>query len=120
MIVVYMYGIENSLQKEEINNAINILYHVVKRAGDGMLCVTVQYRKKEHWFDEECLKRKRETTDALRDFREKNNGTSRIKYWESRMLCEKILKDKRNIWQEKEAEDINKLVRLEKEIMVSY
>jgi hypothetical protein len=61
------------------------------------------YRKKEHWFDEVCVERNRETKDALTDFREKNDDTSRIKYWECRMLYEKIFEDKRNKWQEKQA-----------------
>jgi hypothetical protein len=99
------------LQKEERDNVVNILQHMVERAGDSVRCVWGQYRKKKHWFDEGCVKRKRETRNALRDFRGKNGDTSRIKYLESRKLYEKILEDKRNIWQAKEAVEINKLVR---------
>jgi hypothetical protein len=57
------------------------------------------------------MKKKRETRDALRDFRDKNDGTIRIQYWKRRKLYEKILQYKRNIWQKKEAEEINKLAK---------
>jgi hypothetical protein len=37
-----------------------------------------KYRKKKHWFDEECMKKKREKKEALRKFKEKDNDKSRI------------------------------------------
>jgi hypothetical protein len=40
------YGIKLSLQKEEINNAVNILYHTFKRAGDSMQYDRGEYRKR--------------------------------------------------------------------------
>jgi hypothetical protein len=109
--LICMYGIEFSMKKEEINNAINILYHMIKRVRDSRWYVRGRYRKKKHWFYEEGVKSKKGTRDVLRYFTEKNDDTRRIKYWERRKSYEKILQSKRNIWQEKEAEEINKLVR---------
>jgi hypothetical protein len=42
-------------------------------------------RGNRYWFDEECIESKRISTEALRDFKENNDETSRIKYWGSRL-----------------------------------
>jgi hypothetical protein len=45
---------------------------------------------------------------ALRTFKEKDDDISRTEYWAKRN--ERLVREKRGIWQEKEAEYINKLV----------
>jgi hypothetical protein len=47
---------------------------------------------------------------ALRKFKEKDDDISRTEYWAKRKAYERIVGKKRCIWQEKEAEYINKLV----------
>lgn len=68
-------------------------------------------RKEKYFFDKECVKRKRETRGSLRDFGEKFGDGNGISNWEKRKMYEKIKKNKRNIWQKKEAQEINELVR---------
>jgi hypothetical protein len=46
---------------------------------------------------------------ALRKFKEKDDDISRTEYWAKRKVCERMVGKKRCIWQEKEAEYINKL-----------
>jgi hypothetical protein len=77
---------------------------MIKSAGGNMRCGGKKHRKKEHGFNDEWMKRKREMKEALRKFKEKDDDESRIKYWESRTV-----QNKRSIWQEKEAEQINSL-----------
>jgi hypothetical protein len=68
------------------------------------------FSRKEHWFDEECWEKRRQTRVALRKFKEKDDDASRTEYWVRRKAYERIVEKKRGIWQEKEAEYINKLV----------
>jgi hypothetical protein len=110
-----MYGIKFLLQKGKINEAVNIRLFLVKRARAKMRCDGRKYRKEKHWFDEECMEKKREMKEALRKFKEKDDDKSRIEYWENRKAYERTVENKKCIWQEKEAECLNKLVR-EKEI----
>jgi hypothetical protein len=110
-----MYRIKLLLQNGKINEAQNILLFSLRRAGAKMRCDGKKYRKKEHRFDEECTEKKREAKEALRKFKEKVDDESRIAYWEKRKAYEIPVEKKSCIWQEKEAECINKLVR-EKEM----
>jgi hypothetical protein len=48
---------------------------------------------------------------ALRDFKSQNNEESRIRYWVCRNRYAKILEHKRNVWQAKELECINTVMR---------
>jgi hypothetical protein len=84
---------------------------LIKRAEAKMRCDGKRYKKKEHWFDEKYMEKKRETKEALRKFKEKNDDESRTEYWENRKAHERTVDNKRCISQENEAEYINKLVR---------
>jgi hypothetical protein len=75
-----------------------------------MRCDRRMVSTKEHWFDEECWEKRRETRVALRKFKEKDYDISRTEYWAKRKSYERMVGKKRCIWQEKEAEYINKLV----------
>jgi hypothetical protein len=70
-----------------------------------------RYRKKKHWFDEECMEKRRITREAIRKFKGQDDDENRIEYWENRKAYERIVEKKRCRWQEKEAEYINKLVK---------
>jgi primosomal protein N'' len=82
---------------------------LVRRAGAKMRCVRRMFGRKEHWFDEECWEKRRQTMVALRKFKEKD-GLSRTEYWAKRKAYERMVGKKRCMRQEKEAEYINKLV----------
>jgi hypothetical protein len=64
---------------------------LVKRAGTNMRCTGKKYRKKNLWFDEECMEKNTEMKEALRKFKEKDYNESRIQYWESRTEHERIV-----------------------------
>jgi hypothetical protein len=66
-----MLGIKLLLQNGKTNEAQNILIFLVRRAGAKMRFVGRRYRKKEHWFDEECMDKRREMKEALRKFKGK-------------------------------------------------
>jgi hypothetical protein len=70
---------------------------LVKRAGTSMRRTGKKYGKKEHWFDEECMAKKRESKEALRKFKEKDNEESRTEYWKSRKAYGRAVENKRCI-----------------------
>jgi hypothetical protein len=72
---------------------------------------TGRNRDKCHSFGEECSENKRTLRRALRDFKAKNDEESRIKYWVCRKRYAKILEHRRKVWQAKEVERINTVVR---------
>jgi hypothetical protein len=82
----------------------------VRRAGAKMRCDRRMVRRKEHWFDVECGEKRRQTRMALKKFKEKDDDISRTDYWAKSKEYERLVGEKRGIWQEKEAEYINKLV----------
>jgi hypothetical protein len=57
------------------------------------------------------MEKRRVTREALRKFKEQDDDESRIEYWENRKAYERTVEKTRCIWQEKEAEYINKLVK---------
>jgi hypothetical protein len=69
------------LQKDKINKTLNILYFLVKRDEANTRCTGINYRKKEHYFEEECMEKMRETENTLRRFKEKDADGSRFEYW---------------------------------------
>jgi hypothetical protein len=87
---------------------------LVKRAGANMRCSGKKYRKKEHLFDEEFMKKKKETKEHLRKLEGKDRDESRIEYGGSRKAYERTVENKRCIWQKTTAEYINKLIRQKK------
>lgn len=48
------------------------------------------------WFDEKCVEGNRESREASKDFKEKNE-TSRIKYWERRNMYERNVENKKAV-----------------------
>jgi hypothetical protein len=109
--VLCIQEIQSSLQRGEFNNVVKILGFMVKTAGAKMRQYTGRNRDKFHLFDEECNENKRMLRRALRDFKAKNDEESRIKYWVCRNRYAKILEHKRKVWQAKEVECINTVVR---------
>jgi hypothetical protein len=77
-----MQGIRYFLQKDQINEAYNLLLFSVRRAGAKMRCVRRMFRRKEHWFDEECWEKRRQTRVSLRKFKEKDDDISRTEHEE--------------------------------------
>jgi hypothetical protein len=51
---------------------------LVKRAGTNMRCTGKKYRKKNLWFDEECMEKNTEMNGALRKLKEKDYDGSRM------------------------------------------
>jgi hypothetical protein len=94
-----------------VNNVVDILHFMVKRAGAKMRLSGGNHRGSRHWFDEESIQSKRKSREALRVFKENNDEVSRIKYWESRKKYERVVVKKKAAWQMEEAEHINILVR---------
>jgi hypothetical protein len=109
--VLYIHGIQSSLQRDEVNNVVDILYFMVKRAGAKMRQSGGNHRGSGHWFDEECVESKRKSRKAQRVFKENSDEVRRIKYWESRKKYESVIMKKKAAWQTEEAERINILVR---------
>jgi hypothetical protein len=108
--VICMQGIKYFLQKDQINEAYNLLLFSVRRAGAKMRYDRRMVSRKEHWFDEECGEKRRQTRVALRKFKGKDDDICRTEYWAKRKEYERLVGEKRGIWQGKEAEYINKLV----------
>jgi hypothetical protein len=104
---ICMQGIKYFLQKDQINEAYNLLFSV-RRAGAIMRCDRRMVSRKEHWFDEECGEKRRQTSVALRKCKEKDD-VSRMEYRAKRKEYERLIGGKRGTWQE-EAEYINTLV----------
>jgi hypothetical protein len=50
---------------------------LVKRAGTNMRCTGKKYKKKDLWFDEECMEKNREIKQPLRKLKEKDDDESR-------------------------------------------
>jgi hypothetical protein len=69
------------LQKDKINEALNILHFLVKRTETNMRCSDVKYRQTKHCFDEECMEKMEQTKETLRKFKDKDADESRIEYW---------------------------------------
>jgi hypothetical protein len=107
---ICMQGIQHFLRKDQVNEAHNLLLFSVRRAGVKMRCDRRRARAKEHWFDEECGEKRKQTKVALRELRDGEDDISRIQYWTKRKEYERLLGEKRGAWQKKEAEYINKLV----------
>jgi hypothetical protein len=53
---------------------------LVKRAGTNMRCTGKMYRKKDLWFDGECMEKKREIKEPLRKLKEKDDDESRMEH----------------------------------------
>jgi hypothetical protein len=51
-----LYGIKYVYKKARIMK-LKIFPILVKRAGVNMRCTGKKYRKKEHWFDDECMEK---------------------------------------------------------------
>jgi hypothetical protein len=49
------------LQKVKINDALNTVIFLAKRKEVDMRCIGEKYRKKEHYFEEECVEKMKET-----------------------------------------------------------
>jgi hypothetical protein len=67
--VLCIHGILSLLQRDEVNNVINILYFMVKRAGAKMRQSGGNHRGNQHWFDEECTESKWKLREALKKTR---------------------------------------------------
>jgi hypothetical protein len=91
---ICMQGIKHFLQKDQINEAHNLLLFSVSRAGAKMRCDRRRVRVKEHWFDEECGEKRKQTRVALRKFREKDDDV-RTEYWAKRKEYERLVRGKR-------------------------
>jgi hypothetical protein len=63
-----------------MNEPLNIIYFLVKRAVANMRCTGMKYRMKDRCFEEECMEKMKETKKTLRKFKEKDADESRIEY----------------------------------------
>jgi hypothetical protein len=50
-----------------VEEAINILYCMIRRAGRKMEHRGKVYKELDHWYDEECQWKKKETKVALKE-----------------------------------------------------
>jgi hypothetical protein len=55
-----MGGTESALEDSTIDRTLNILYFMIKRARHKMKFSSKKYDKAKHWFDEECMLKKKE------------------------------------------------------------
>jgi hypothetical protein len=55
-----------------------------------------KYNKAEHWFDEECMLKKKETKIALVEYKVKDDDVSIFKHWECRKEYYNILEKIKN------------------------
>ncbi|XP_044741098.1 uncharacterized protein LOC123302291 [Chrysoperla carnea] len=71
---LWLFGIENGIRKNEINEAHKILEMMYKSIGKSMRVVnnTNNYLARNNWFDRECREAKHNTRNALRIFRRSN------------------------------------------------
>jgi hypothetical protein len=109
--VLCIHGIQSLLQRDEVNNGVNILYFMVERAGAKLRQSGGNHKGNRHWIDEECTESKWKSRKALRVFKENNDEVSRIKYWESTKTYVRVVVKKKAAWQMEEEERINILVR---------
>jgi hypothetical protein len=58
------------LQKHKINEALNILYFIVKRDGAERSCTGKKHRRKEYWLTEKYEGRKRKRKEALSELKD--------------------------------------------------
>jgi hypothetical protein len=65
----------------------------------------------DHWYDEEYPWKKKETKVALKEYKYRDDGEYRGKYWGCRKEYEKLLETKRKGWQDKKSEFINYLIK---------
>jgi hypothetical protein len=54
----FRWGIQHSITKGKIEEAVNMLYGMIKRAGRKMVTKTRQYTEGNYWYDEQCKKRR--------------------------------------------------------------
>jgi exonuclease III len=66
-----MQGLRYLLQKDQMNEAYNLLLFSVRRAGAKMRCVKRMFSRKGHWFDEKCWEKRRQARVALTKSKEK-------------------------------------------------
>jgi hypothetical protein len=83
-IQLCMGGIESALHESTIDRTLNILYFAIKKAGPKIKFSGREYNKAEHWFDEECMLKKKETKMTLVQYKVKDDDVSRFKYQECR------------------------------------
>jgi vacuolar-type H+-ATPase subunit H len=93
-----------------VEEAVNILYCMIGRAGRKMEHRGKVYKELDHWHDEECQWKKKETKVALKEYKYRDDGEYRETYRECRKEYEKLLETKRKKWQDKKSELINDLI----------
>jgi hypothetical protein len=70
-----------------------------------------KYNKAEHWFDEECMLKKRETNRTSVEYKVKDDDVSRFKYWECRKEYYNILEKNKKSWQEEQSDFLDNLIK---------
>ena len=105
-----MCGIQDAVTKGKVDEAVNMLYGVIRRAGWEMEIKTRKFKEWDYWYDEQCTGKRRDVKMALKEYKKRDDGKSK-----NRCSCKKeyvkLLEEKNQRWQEKKSEQMNYLIK---------
>ena len=104
-------GINWHLDIGRLEGAIELLYNVVRRGGSEEVKGGMGKGKGRKWFDEECMEGRKKLRISMREWKKVNEEKNRLEYLEVKEQYREILKRKKEIYNAKESEKINKLLK---------
>jgi hypothetical protein len=75
---IFRWRIQGNITEGKVEETVNILYGVIKRAGREMVTKTRQFIERDYWYDEQCKRKKREVKLALSEYKNKSDGESKV------------------------------------------
>ena len=84
---------------------------MVKTAGREMETKTIRSIEGDHWYDEQCKRKKREVQTALNEYKKKSDKESKNKYCNCRREYVNLLENKKQRWQEMKSEQMNYMIK---------
>jgi hypothetical protein len=108
---IFWWGIQDSFANGKVEEAVNMLYGVIKRVGREMVTKIRQYIEGDYWYDKQCKRKKREVKLALNEHKRKSDGENRSKYCKCKREYVNLLDDKKQRWQERNSEKMNYMIK---------